>query len=195
MDTDRQIHNTILAGTVAKGGDHMGGRTRKLYILLVLFSWCLAVASGSIVSTVLAGEEGAFAGTWVANGSKEVLALGSDRETALFKLSGDVNLTTKIGKEHNFYAECIGLADSVTGSDIRCVWRSLSGEEIYLTLKGTRMEKGSAITGNIVGGTGAAKGITGTLRFTWSMMSFKQVNDESGISGFSNDVSGTYTLP
>jgi hypothetical protein len=173
----------------------MGNGTRnKLYIPLVLFFWCLA-ASGSMVSSALAAEDGTFAGTWVANGSKEVLALGSERETALFKLSGHVNLNKKIGKESNFWSECIGLADSATGSDIRCVWRSLDGLEIYLTLKGTRMEKGSSITGSITGGTGEAKGITGTLQFTWSMMSFKQLDKEAGISGFSKDVSGTYKLP
>ncbi len=76
-----------------------------------------------------------------------------------------------------------------------CVWRSLEGHEIYLTLRGTRMEKGSRITGSISGGTGAARGITGTLRFSWSMMSFKQLDDESGIGGLSKDVSGTYKLP
>lgn len=173
----------------------MGNGTRKLYILLVLFFWCLA-ASGSMVSSVLAAEEGAFAGTWVANGSKEVLSFGSERETALFKLSGHVNLINKkIGKESNFWSECIGLADSQTGSDIRCRWRTLDGHEIYLIMKGTRMEKGSSITGSIIGGTGRAKGITGTIQFTWSMMSFTQVNSENGISGFSKDVSGTYKLP
>jgi hypothetical protein len=175
----------------------MGDGIRKLYILLVLFFWCLA-ASESMVSPVLAAGEGIFTGTWVANGSKEVLALGSDRETALFKLSGDVNLTNIIGKESNYWSECIGLADSETGSDIRCIWRSLHGDEIYLAMKGTRLEKGSSISGSIIGGTGAAKGITGTLRFTWSMMSFDQLYNETertGISGFSKDVSGTYKLP
>jgi hypothetical protein len=72
----------------------MGKETRKLYILLVLFFWCLA-ASESVVSSVLAAEDGTFTGTWVADGSKEVLALGSEREAALFKFSGDVNLTNK----------------------------------------------------------------------------------------------------
>ena len=163
-------------------------------ILLVLFFGCLT-ASESMVSPVLAAEDGTFAGTWVANGSKEVLALGSERETAIFKLSGDVKLTNKIGKESNYWSECIGLSDSESGSDIRCVWRSLRGDEIYLTLKGTRMEKGSSIIGSITGGTGEAKGITGTLQFTWSMMSFKQLDQETGISGFSKDVSGTYKLP
>jgi hypothetical protein len=172
----------------------MGNRTGKSFILLIAFFWFLA-ASESSVSSVSAAEEGAFSGTWVANGSKEVLAFGSERESALFKLSGDVNLTNKVGKESNYWSECIGLADSETGSDIRCVWRSLHGDEIYLIMKGQRMEKGSSITGTIVGGSGAAKGITGALRFTWSMMSFEQPNKEIGISGFSKDVSGTYILP
>lgn len=175
----------------------MGSGIRKFYVLLVLSFSCLAV-SESMVSPVLAAGEGTFTGTCVANGSKEVLALGNDRETAIFKLSGDVNLSNKLGKESNYWSECIGLADSETGSDIRCVWRSLHGDEIYLTLKGTRLEQGSSITGSIIGGTGRAQGITGTLRFTWTMMSFDLLNDDTrrtGISGFSKDVSGTYKLP
>ena len=172
----------------------MGSGIRKFYILLVLLFWCLAVTEG-MVSPVLAAGEGTFTATLVANGSKEVLALGNERETAIFKLSGDVNLSNKLGKESNYWSECIGLADSETGSDIRCVWRSLHGDEIYLTLKGTRLEKGSSINGSIIGGTGRAQGITGTLRFTWSMMFFEQGNKETGISGFSKDLSGTYKLP
>mgnify|MGYP000569416627 CR=1 FL=1 len=167
---------------------------KRLCILLALSLWCLA-ASQSTVSQVLAAEEGTFTGTWVANGSKEVLAFGNGREAALFKLSGHVRLIKKIGKESDFWAECIGLADSETGSDMRCVWRSLDGEEIHLILKGTRMEQGSSITGTIIGGTGPAKGITGTIRFTWSMMSFKQATSEAGIGGFAKDLSGTYKLP
>jgi hypothetical protein len=174
----------------------MRNATRRLCVLLVLF-FCCPGASESMVAPALAAEDGTFTGTWVANGSKEVLAFGSDRETSLFKLSGDVNLTNKVGKESNYWSECIGLGDSETGSDIRCVWRSLHGDEIYLTMKGTRLEKGSSVTGNIIGGSGAAKGIAGTIRFTWSMISLDQLNNETirmGISGFSKDVSGTYKL-
>jgi hypothetical protein len=165
---------------------------RKWFILFVFFFWCLAASEG-MVSPVLAAKDGTFAGTWDANGSKEVLALGSERETAIFKLSGHVRLTNEIGKESDYWAESIGLADPETGSDIRCVWRSLDGDKIYLVMKGTRMEKGGSITGTIIGGTGATKGITGTIRFTWSMI-FKE-DSETEIGGFSNDVSGTYKLP
>ncbi|NTW36585.1 MAG: hypothetical protein HGB17_10710 [Syntrophobacteraceae bacterium] len=172
----------------------MGKDTSKLNMLLALIFFCLA-AFGSRVLPVHAAEDGSFAGTWVANGSKEVLALGSERETALFRLSGVVNLDQKIGKTGDYWSECIGLADTETGSDIRCVWRGLEGEEVYLILKGTRMETGSSITGSFHGGAGPAKGITGTVRFTWSMMSFKQATHEMGIGGFSNDLSGTYSIP
>lgn len=171
--------------------------TRILWVLLILLIWRPG-APERFVSPALAAEDGAFTGTWVANGSKETLALGNEREASVFKLSGDVNLTNKVGKESNYWSECIGLADSESGSEIRCVWLSLHGDEIYLVMKGTRLEKGSSITGTFVGGSGAAKGISGTIRFTWSMMSFEQLNNETGkigINGFSKDVSGTYKLP
>lgn len=170
----------------------MGNGTRKLFIVFFFLFWC-PTASGSMVSPVLAATEGTFTGTWDANGSKEVLAFGSQRETSIFKLSGHVKLTNNIGKTSDYWAEGIGLSDSETGSEIRCVWRSLEGDEIYLLMKGTRMEKGSSITGTIIGGTGQAKGITGTLRLTWSMI-FKQ-ESETAIGGFSTDLSGTYKLP
>ncbi len=162
----------------------------KSRVFLVLLFLCLA---GINAALVLAAEEGTFNGTWDANGHKEVLALGNQREASLFKLAGHVRLTNKIGKKSDFWAECIGLSDTEMGSEIRSVWRSLDGDEIYLVMKGARMEKGSSITGNIIGGTGQAKGITGNLRFTWSMI-FNQDN-ETGIGGFSNDLSGTYKLP
>ncbi len=170
----------------------MGSGTRRICILLVFFLGFLTVPESTVLP-VLAAQEGTFTGTWDANGSQEVLAFGSGREAALFKLSGHVRLKNKVGKDSDYWAELIGLADSPTGSDMRCVWRSLHGDEIYLILKGSRMEKGSSITGTIIGGTGAAKGMTGTIRFTWSMI-FKESNPDE-IGGFSNDLSGTYTLP
>lgn len=59
------------------------------------------------------------------------------RCSQLFRLSGHVNLTGKIGKEHNYWSECIGLADSEAGSDIRCVGRSFRG--INIAEKANRM--------------------------------------------------------
>ena len=51
------------------------------------------------------------------------------------------------------------------------------------------MEKGSRITGNIVGGTGSLNGITGYLHFTWSHVVCAG-KCETGIGGFSKDVKG-----
>ncbi len=173
----------------------MNDKARRAFLLMAIVLW-QPLSSATLPAAADAGEKGSFTGSWMANGSKEVLPLGKNRETALFKLSGHVNLKNdKIGKEKDFYAQCIGLADFATGSDIRCVWRSMDGQELYLTLKGTRMEEGSRVTGNIVGGTGSFDGITGSLQFTWTSMSFAQMTDEAGIGGFSQDVSGSYQLP
>ena len=162
--------------------------------LLAVSIWLLPV-SEHLVPSSHAGEQGTFTGTWVANGSKEVLSLGENRETSLFKLSGHVSLKDKIGKEKDFWANCIGLADDETGSDIRCVWRSMDGQEIYIVLEGRRMEEASRVTGNLVAGTGSWKGITGTLQFTWSTMLLQQVNEEVDIGGFSKNISGSYQIP
>lgn len=173
----------------------MNGTAQRV-ALLVTIVLCQSLLSATLPLTSRAGEKGSFTGSWMANGSKEVLELGKNRETALFKLAGHVHLTNdKIGKEKDFYAQCIGLSDFSTGSDIRCAWRNVDGQEIYLTLHGTRMEEGSRVTGNIVGGTGSFDGITGYLHFTWTSMSFSQTSDETGIGGFSQDVSGSYQLP
>lgn len=172
---DDTIHRTVFLGARVLG--------------LILLTATLSVAEP-------AEKKGIFSGTWMANGSKEVLALGKNRETALLRLAGHVHLKNDaIGKEKDFFAQCIGLADFATGSDIRCVWRTLEGQEIYLTLRGTRMEQGSRVSGNFVGGTGNLDGITGELHFTWTSMSFTQASDETGIGGFSQDVSGSYQLP
>jgi hypothetical protein len=176
-------------------GDPMDDKKKRAF-LPVAIVLCHLLLGAPLDSPSHAGEKGTFSGSWMTNGSKEVLPLGKNRETALFKLAGPVNLENeKIGKQKDFHAQCIGLSDFSTGSDIRCVWRTLDGEEIYLTFQGTRMEQGSRVTGNIVGGTGAFDGITGYLHFTWTSMSFAQVNEENGIGGFSKDVTGSYQLP
>lgn len=142
-----------------------------------------------------AGESGSFTGTWVANGSQEPLPYMEGRNVALFKLAGHVNLKDQIGQESDYWSECIGLADSQVGSDARCTWRSPHGQEIYLTLKSKQMKEGSSVSAAIIGGSGAAEGITGTLSFTWSSMSLQREQGTSVIGGYAKELSGTYQLP
>jgi len=185
----------LLNFTDSEQGGPMNDQVKRVLLLMAIVFWQTLV-SMTFPAAADAGEKGSFTGFWMANGSKEVLALGKNRETALFKLAGHVNLKNdKIGKEKDFYAQCIGLSDFSTGSDSRCVWRTVDGEEIYLTFHGTRMEQGSRIAGNIVGGTGKFEGISGSLHFTWTSMSFAQMQDEAGIGGFTQDLTGSYQLP
>lgn len=172
----------------------MGGKHRwTLKLLLIVFM--VGLAFSAQINTLMAGEPGTFTGTWVANGTRDLLSFGEDRQTSLFKLSGHVNLKDEIGQETDYWAECIGLADTHTGSEVRCVWRSLDGQKIYLTLQGEKFAKGSKVTGKIIGGTEAAAGITGSLQFEWSSMSFQTTNNITTIGGYAKNLSGTFQLP
>jgi hypothetical protein len=171
------------------------GRKHSILLVFLVCANLFFVIPGVFVSPGNSAESGTFSGTWVANGSKEILSFGESRETALFKLSGHVNLQNQVGKESDYWSECIGLADTETGSNVRCVWRSLDGQEIYLTLKGDRLTEGSSVTGKIIGGNKAAKGITGSVVFQWSSMSAHSINNKNNIGGYANELSGSYQLP
>lgn len=167
----------------------------KPSLLLVYLCVTLSYLISGDQHRAVAGEPENFSGTWVANGSKQVLPFGDDRETALFTLSGHVNLTNPVGKDSDYWSTCIGLADSKKGSDVRCVWKSLSGQEIYLVLNGERLKEGSEVTGEIIGGNREAEGISGTINFTWASLFVQSSNGELNIGGYAKEISGSYQLP
>ena len=162
-------------------------------MMFIIFSF---IAMGSFTTPGLAaGPSGTFTGTWVANGTKDVLPFGDERETALFKLSGHVNLKDQVGMQKDYWSECIGLADTESGSDIRCVWRAFNGQEIYIVLTSQRLVKGTSVSGTIVGGTGLAAGIKGSLSFHWSTMSFQKQKSSTAVGGYATDLKGAFRIP
>lgn len=142
-------------------------------------------------------DSGEFKGTWIANGTRTPFSFGDGRQVFTFKLSGHVNLhNAPLGKKRDFWAECVGLADSVTGIVGRCVWKDLTGPEVYLTIQSDRLEQGSRVTGTIVGGSGRFAGIGGDLSFNWS--SVTSYTDEDGIvtvNGQTKNIDGHYRIP
>lgn len=169
---------------------------RSYLVLFFLFCTNLSfVAPISFIEQGYAAEPQSFSGTWVANGSKEVLSMGENKQVAIFRFAGHVNLKDDVGKVNDYWAECIGLADSEAGSNARCVWRGLNDQEIYLTLQGEKLAEGSSVTGKIVGGTGSASGITGSIQFTWSSMSTQSANNATAVGGYAKELKGTYQLP
>ncbi len=169
---------------------------RFIPFILCLAGSFMFLNLGYLTELSYAGESGTFTGTWVANGTrKDVLPFGEDRETALFNLSGHVNLKDQIGNQTDYWSKCIGLADTKTGNTIHCTWRSMNGQELYLTLKSQRFAEGSEVVGTIIGGTGSTKGITGSIDFKWSSMVLQSVNDYTTIGGYAKELKGSYKLP
>lgn len=167
--------------------------SRNLGMVVVVF--CFMIFIGEAGFALSANQAGSFTGTWTANGTRELLPFGQSRETALIRLSGHVNLKDLLGDTKDYWSTCIGLVDTATGSNVRCVWRSLDGQEVYIVLRADRLKEESNVTGEIVGGTGAATGITGTLSFQWSTLSFQGNNNITEVGGYARDLKGAYQLP
>ena len=167
----------------------------RILVVLTLFILIKFCPSPLVGDSRADDKSGTFSGTWVANGSKDTLSFGVNREAALFRLSGHVNLKNGVGNERDYWSECIGLADSETGSTIRCVWTGINDTKIFLVLKGEGLSRGNSVTGDIVGGTGTAEGITGMIQFEWSSMSTYSVNDITSVGGYAKELSGSYKLP
>ena len=164
-------------------------------VLFILINFILIVPTVFISSGIASEKSGDFTGTWVANGTRDVLPFGTNRETALFKLAGHVNLNNQLGGQQDYWSECIGLADTDSGSHVRCVWRSLGGQEIFLVLQAKRLATGAKVSGTIVGGTGSAAGIKGSLEFEWSTMSFQKTNSSMQVGGYTKNLRGSFQLP
>jgi hypothetical protein len=153
----------------------------------------VAIAAVMPVRDASAEQNGSFTGSWVASGKRQPFDFVEGRDVGTFNLAGNVSLKDEFGGIEDFWAECIGLSDSMTGSSVRCVWRSLKGQKAYSVLSGQPLKEGVKVTGEFVGGTGGLKGVTGTFNFTWT--STFTDTDQGIFTGHTQDLSGSYRIP
>jgi len=166
-----------------------GGRGFWIVVLSFLFLLGLFPREGGTA------ESGTFRGTWIANGTREVFPFSDDRKISTFKLSGHVNLQTSFGKTKDYWSDCVGLTDTVTGVVARCVWKDLDGTNVYITLQSESLGTENKFSGVIIGGSGPLQGITGDLSFTWSSFVFQRIDDQSTVTGQTLDLHGNYQVP
>ena len=162
-------------------------------VLCLAISIIFAVTALIPVPEASAEQTGTFTGSWVASGKRQPFDFVEGREVGTFNLAGNVSLKDEFGGIEDFWAECIGLSDSVAGSSVRCVWRSLKGEKAYSILSGQPLKEGVKVTGEFVGGTGSLKEVTGTFTFTWTSTFID--NDQGIFTGHTKDISGSYRIP
>ena len=168
--------------------DRITAGTLELAIIVIF-----ALTAVLAVQEASAEQAGTFAGTWVASGQRQPFDFVEGRDVGTFNLAGNVSLKDEFGEIEDFWADCIGLSDSVAGSSVRCVWRSLKGEKAYSVLSGQPLKKGVKVTGEFVGGIGSLKGVTGTFTFTWTSTFIDK--DQGMFTGHTKDLSGSYRIP
>lgn len=170
----------------------MRDRIKALLLSLAIIVTVI-VAAFILPQEASAEQTGSFTGTWIASGKRQPFDFVEGREVGTFKLAGNVSLKNEFGGIEDFWAECIGLSDSVAGSSVRCVWRSLKGERAFSVLSGQPLKKGVKVTGEFVGGTGSLKGVSGTFTFTWTSTFIDK--DQGMFTGHTKDLSGSYLIP
>lgn len=165
----------------------------KNVLLLLTVVLTAFMLSDGLVPEAVAEQAGSFSGNWTASGQSETFDFVKSREVGTFKLAGNIFLKQEFAGIADFWAECVGLSDSVTGISVRCVWRSLKGEKAYSVLSGQALEEGVRVTGEFVGGTDRLKGLTGAFDFTWKHTITDQ--NQGIFTGFTQDLNGTYKIP
>lgn len=167
-------------------------KCKNVLLLLTVIFTASTLATGPVPEAV-AEQSGTFSGTWIASGQRQTFDFVEGREVGTFRLTGHVNLQDEVGEEKDYWAECVGLTDSIAESSARCVWQSMEGEKVYIVLSGQPLEKRIKVTGEFVGGTGSLQGIEGTFAFTWSSVF---INESQGIfTGHTKDLKGSYKIP
>lgn len=165
-------------------------------LMLSVIVYAILLLTSPLTTRSHAAESGALKGSWIANGSRTTFDFGDGRQVFTFKLAGHVNLQTSLSKTKDYWSECIGLADSVTGIVGRCVWKDLAGPEIYLTIQSDKLQQGSLVSGTIVGGSGHLAGISGELSFNWSSVTtLAEAEGVVSVTGQTKNLSGTYRVP
>jgi hypothetical protein len=165
----------------------------KFYLLAFAMIIPLLVMIFILAPESSAERAGSFAGTWIASGQRQTFDFVEGRVVGTFRVTGHVNLKGDLGEIEDYWAECVGLSDSVSGGAARCVWRSMEGDKAYIVLTGQPLKQTSKVTGEFVGGTGSLRGIEGTFTFTWSSV-FS--NESQGLfTGQTMDLKGSYRIP
>ena len=165
----------------------------KALLLSLAFIASTCIATFGPAQDASAEQTGSFTGSWVASGKRQRFDFVEGREVGTFELSGNVSLKDDFGGIEDFWAQCIGLSDSVSGGSVRCVWRSLKGEKVYSILSSQPFKEGVKVTGDFVGGTGSLKGVSGTFGFTWTSTFMDK--DQDMFTGHTEDLSGSYRIP
>ena len=138
-------------------------------------------------------RKGAFEGYWVATGTRDGVPFPADRQVFVFSLAGSLNLKTDRGAFTDLWASCVGLRDTVAGTDARCVWENAAGDRVFSELTSSGSGATETASGRFVGGTGRLAGITGGYSYTWETLFFEERDDR--LSGFIREIRGHWELP
>lgn len=161
---------------------HFSAKNRHWIRLVIIGTLLIAGCDRSTPppTELVPGEVRHFTGTWSATGNRQTMQLEPGHQAAIFKFSGSLLLTGPQRLTTGFKAEVIGFADSLSGSQGRCVWTDERGDKVFSELLGETISPGKVIKGRFLGGTGRYAGVSGEYSFKWQSLVHNEDGDESG---------------
>jgi hypothetical protein len=175
------------AAVLSRSASLVSARRRCAAFALLLFAAGCSRPSTPTAETPSSGDWHTFQGTWSASGTRQTLNFEANHRASVFDLTGTLLLTGDRGLGVGFQSQAIGLTDSLTGMQGRCVWTDDRGEKVFSELKGEFVATGNHIVGKFLGGTGRFAGVTGEYSFQWQYV----VESEDGtVSGRAIDLKG-----
>jgi hypothetical protein len=138
-------------------------------------------------SPALSSEWREFTGTWTAAGSRQVIALGTDRKASVATFRGSLILSGAARPNAGFRAEAVVLNDSAAGMTGRAVWTDERGDQAWSELRGEGTATGNRIIGTFVAGSGRYAGISGDYEFSWR---FVLESEDGVVQGQSEGLKG-----
>jgi hypothetical protein len=137
-------------------------------------------------------ESGTFKAYWTFSGSIYIMEFGDDRKVATGRLQGPVVIETSQGPIPSFDTDGIFFSDEGKIGIGRCIWKGISGDEIYVELESNGPVGFGKARGKFIGGTGRFEGITGRFTFEWSY--FVSGGNDATLDGHTVTMTGNYKL-
>ena len=184
----RRMHNGVGRTSVSTAVD-------RATVASVAFVACVAALTATACRPappeppvpVASSEWREFTGTWTAAGTRQVIALGTDRKASVATFRGSVVLSGATRPNAGYRAEAVVLNDSATGMTGRAVWTDERGDQAWSELRGEGSATGTRIVGTFIAGSGRYAGISGGYEFSWR---FVLESEDGVVQGQSEGLKG-----
>lgn len=136
---------------------------------------------------------GQFTGQWNVTGEQQTMEFMDEREIAITRYRGQVNIKKGDGLPRSFFTECLSFGDTGGSGEARCEWVDSADEQIFIELTSRVVGSKGIVKGEIVGGSGKYHGIRGVFELeAWVYSTSNE--EEREVTAYTDSLRGSWTF-